>query len=61
MIHCLLCSEELKEQNLYKYFQISLGDFKNGVFRGDKILYFHPKCLRNSEHSKSPLQTPVLK
>ncbi len=61
MINCPICSEELKEQNRYKYFQISLGDFKNGVFRGDKILYFHPKCLRNSEHSKSPLQTPVLK
>ena len=60
MIHCLLCSEELKEQNLYKYFQISLGDFINGAFKGDKILYFHPKCLRNSEHSKSPLLTPVL-
>jgi hypothetical protein len=60
MINCPLCSEELKEQNLYKYFQISLGDFINGAFKGDKILYFHPKCLRNSEHSKSPLLTPVL-
>jgi len=60
MINCPLCSEELKEQNLYKYFQISLGDFINGAFKGDKILYFHPECLRKSEHRNNPLLTPVL-
>ena len=59
MIKCPLCSEELKEQNLDKYFQITLGDFINGVFKGEKILYFHVECLRTSEHRKNPLLTTV--
>jgi len=59
MIKCPLCSEELKEQNLHKYFQITLGDFINGTFKGDKIFYFHAECIRTSEHRKSPLLTPV--
>ncbi len=59
MIKCPLCSEELKEQNLYKYFQITLGDLINGVFKGEKILYFHRECLRTSEHRNSPLLTSV--
>ena len=59
MIKCPLCSEELKEQNLDKYFQITLGDFINGVFKGEKILYYHVECLRTSEHLKNPLLTTV--
>ena len=59
MIKCPLCSEELKKQNLYKHFQITLGNFINGVFKSEKILYFHRECLRTSEHRKSPLLTPV--
>lgn len=59
MIKCPLCSEELKKQNSYKHFQITLGNFINGVFKGEKILYFHTECLRTSEHRKSPLLTPV--
>ena len=59
MIKCPLCSKELKEQNLYKYFQITLGDFINGVFKGEKILYFHAECILTSEHRKNPLLTPV--
>lgn len=59
MIKCHLCSDELKMQNLYKHFKITLGDFKNGIFKGEKILYFHTECLRISEHPKSPLLTPV--
>ncbi len=59
MIKCPLCSEELKEQNLYKCFQITLGDFINGVFKGEKVLYFHAECIPTSEHHKSSLLTPV--
>ena len=59
MITCPLCSEELKEQNLDKYFQITLGDFINGLFKGEKILYFHPECLRPSERRKNPLLTTI--
>ena len=59
MIKCPLCSEELKEQNLNKHFQITFGDFINGVFKGEKILYFHSECLLTSEHHKNPLLTPV--
>lgn len=59
MIKCPLCSEELKEQNLSKSFQIALGDFINGVFKGEKILYFHTECLCTLEHRKSSLLTPI--
>ncbi len=59
MIKCPLCSVELKEQNLNKYFQITLGDFINGVFKGETILYFHAECLRTSENRKSLLLTPL--
>ena len=55
MIKCPLCLEELKEQNLYKFFQITLGDFINGVFKGEKVLYFHRECLCSSEQRKNPL------
>jgi len=58
MIKCPLCTKELKKQNLYNNFQITLGDFINGVFKGDKILYFHVECLRITEHRKNPLLTP---
>ena len=61
MIKCPLCSEELKEQNLDKYLQITLGDFIHGVFKGEKILYFHVECLLTSEHRKNPLIPTILK
>ena len=57
MTMCPICSEELKEQNLYKHFQITLGNFINGVFKGEKVHYIHADCLRTSEHNNNPLLT----
>jgi len=58
MIKCPLCSKKIKKQNLYNYFKITLGNFINGVFTGEKILYFHVECLRITERCKSSLLTP---
>ena len=59
MKKCPLCSLEVKEQNLYKNFQFTLGDFINGVFEGENFLYFHTECLLTSEQNKKPLLTPL--
>ena len=59
MVKCYLCSEDLKEQNLDKHFQITLGDFIKGVFKDEKILYIHNQCLHTSEFLKNPLFTQI--
>jgi hypothetical protein len=59
MVKCYLCSKDLKEQNLDKHFQITLGDFIKGEFKGDDILYIHTQCLDTSEFLKNPLFTPI--
>ena len=54
MIKCPICSEELKEQNLSSYFQITLGNFIKGAFEGEKVFYYHSGCLSIPEHIKTP-------
>ena len=59
MIKCPICSEELKEQNLSSCFQITLGNFISGVFKGEKVFYYHSRCLSIPEHNKNPLLTTI--
>ena len=59
MIKCPICSEELKEQNLYSCFQITLGNFIKGVFEGEKVFYYHSGCLSIPERYKNSLLTTI--
>jgi hypothetical protein len=56
MISCSLCGEEIKLSRLNNAFKITLGNFINGNFYGNKSLYYHKNCLVNNEcHDIRPL------
>lgn len=45
MVKCKICGTDIKKENQNKVFQFTLGNTINGIFQGNKILYYHVDCL----------------
>jgi len=45
MIICPACGEEIEVVSVKNNFRFTLGNVKNGKFRGNKTLYYHKDCL----------------
>ncbi|MHA2259000.1 MAG: hypothetical protein ACXACO_13600 [Promethearchaeota archaeon] len=59
MIICGICGMNIKYKNLGNVFQITLGNMKFGRFCGEKILYYHVKCLEGTVNKEIKLLAPL--
>ena len=55
MAKCKTCGTEIRMKNLNKVFQFTLGNTINGIFQGNKTIYYHVDCLNGKDRSKKGL------
>jgi len=49
MIVCPACGEEIEFVSIKKNSGFTLGNIKNGKFRGNRTLYYHKDCLLTND------------